>query len=206
MGRQKQHGEVVRNALLAAAEKIVEMHGISALSVRSVADAVETTTRAVYSVFGSKDGLLEALATRLFEILNEAIDGCETSGDPVADVLTISIDGFRRTALDHPALYGLVFLRVAPELRLGPLFNNVADSAFSRLQAHLARISATDDRDDLFAMATAVHALTEGLASMELRGMIQADTDAVQIWRDALHALITGFGRPPLGRGFASGE
>ena len=40
--------------------------GPDAASVRAVADAVGTTTGGVYSLFGSKQGLLEALASRLF--------------------------------------------------------------------------------------------------------------------------------------------
>lgn len=197
MGRRREHGEATRAALLAAAERLVENHGADAASVRAVADAVGTTTRAVYTVFGSKDGLLEALATRLFEELAAAIDACRSTDDPVADVVTISVDGFRRTALTHPALYGLVFLRVVPDLRLGPGFNQAAAGAFGRLQAHLARVRAdgglgettTDDA------ARAVHALTEGLATMELRGMIDTATDAERIWRAAVTALVHGFSR-----------
>ena len=102
--------------------------------MRGIAEAVGTSTRAVYSVFGSKDGLLEALATQLFEMLAEAIDACGRTDDPLADIVTASIDGFRRTALEHPALYGLVFLRVVPELQLGPRFNDAAAAALDRLR------------------------------------------------------------------------
>ena len=70
MGRPREHDERTRAALLAAAERIVAEGGPAALSVRAVADAAGTTTRAVYSLFGSKDGLLvEALARDAFEFL-----------------------------------------------------------------------------------------------------------------------------------------
>ena len=70
MGRPREHDEQTRAALLAAAEQIVADGGPAALSVRAVAEAAGTTTRAVYSLFGSKDGLLvEALARDAFEFL-----------------------------------------------------------------------------------------------------------------------------------------
>jgi len=200
MGRPREHDARTRAALLAAAERLIEQRGPEAATVRAVADAVGASTRAVYSVFGSKDGLLEALATRLFEMLSEAIDACGSTDDPAADVVTASLDGFRRTALEHPALYGLVFLRVVPDLRLGPQFTEAAGAAFQRLRAHLDRLDHVTGLggrscDDA---ARAVHALTEGLAGMELRGMIGADGGAERVWRDALTALVQGFSAAPV--------
>jgi Tetracyclin repressor-like, C-terminal domain len=134
------------------------------------------------------------LAIRLFELLSEAIDACPSTDDPLADIVTVSLDGFRRTALEHPSLYGLVFLRIVPDLRLGPEFSAVAFGAFGRLEAHIARLE-RDGRLGQVAVsdaATAVHALTEGLASMELRGMLHGDA-AEHVWRISITALLGGF-------------
>lgn len=195
MGRPKEHDNSTRLALLTAAEQLIESQGPDAASVRGVAEAGGTTTRAVYSVFGSKAGMLAALATRLFEMLVEAIDGCEPTTDPARDVVTISLDGFRRTALEHPALYGLVFLRIVPTLRLGAEFTDAAAHAFGRLEASLRRVQAAGR---LGAMtphnaAQAVHALTEGLATMELRGTFASTSDAEKVWHHAVTALVNGF-------------
>src|SRR4051794_19256620 len=139
MGRPREHDDDIRLALLAAAEGLVERDGAEALSVRGVADIVGTTTRAIYSVFGSKAGLLEALAARLFELLSEAIDAVELTDDPAADLVAASLQGFRRTALEHAALYNLVFLRVVPDLALGAHFEEVAGRAFGRLEVLVRR-------------------------------------------------------------------
>ena len=69
MGRPREHNEATATALLEAAERTVQAAGLEALSVRGVADDVGTTTRAVYTLFGSKDGLLVALGTRAFAML-----------------------------------------------------------------------------------------------------------------------------------------
>ena len=67
MGRPREHDERTRAALREAAERLVAAGGPGALSVRAVAEEAGTTTRAVYSVFGSKEGLVvDALARDAF--------------------------------------------------------------------------------------------------------------------------------------------
>ena len=58
MGRPREHNERTASALLETAERTIEEHGIGALSLRELASDAGTTTRAVYSLFGSKEGLL----------------------------------------------------------------------------------------------------------------------------------------------------
>ena len=193
MGRPKEHDEATRTALLEAAERLVDDHGPDAVAVRTVADAVGTTTRAVYSLFGSKQGLLEALATRLFEELGQAIDRVPLTEDPITDVVEVGVHAFRETALAHPSLYRLVFLRVVPDLRLGHQFGAVASAAFGRLEARVARLGSSDPPETVHERALAVHALTEGLASMELRGNMLDPVRAEAVWRESLTALVGGF-------------
>lgn len=195
MGRPKEHDDATRTALLEAAERLIDEHGPDAASVRAVADEVGATTRAVYSVFGSKRGLLEALATRLFEALNQAIDALPVTDDPAADLVEVGLQGFRRTVLEHPRLYSLVFLRVIPDLELGPDFGQVAYEAFGRMQARVERLEPAGSTDGtvLHRRALAFHALTEGLASMEVRGQMLDQVDAERVWRDALTSLVRGF-------------
>ena len=122
VGRPREHDETTRAALLAAAERLIDEEGPDAAGVRCVADAVGTSTRAVYSVFGSKQGLLEALAIRFFEELQAATDAVRLTDDPAADLINAAMNAWRRTVLRHPSVYRLVFLRLVPDLELGPEF------------------------------------------------------------------------------------
>lgn len=195
MGRPKEHNAATRAALLQAAEQMIATHGMDALSIRGVADAVGTTTRAVYSLFESKAGLLQALAVRLFELLDEAIGTVALTDDPREDLAAAAIDGFRRVAIEHPSLYSLVFLRVVPDLQLGSDFSAIASATFARLEALVARVAEDDAGDiDVPQLALAVHALTEGLASVELRQGV-ANPAAEQLWHDSVIALVDGFPR-----------
>lgn len=195
MGRPREHDERTRLALLEAAERVAEQDGPAAVTIRTVADAAGTTTRAVYSLFGSKAGLLDALAARLFELLAEAVDAVPATDDPVADVVTASIDGFRAVAIGHPSLYSLVFLQVVPDLPRGPHYRDAAGAAFGRLEALMRRVQAAGGLRDVSARqaAQAVHALTEGLATVELRDGMPGHDRAEQHWRVCLNALLRGW-------------
>jgi AcrR family transcriptional regulator len=190
VGRPKEHGEATRAALLSAAERLIDQGGPDAASVRAVADEVGTSTRAVYSGFGSKQGLLEALAIRFFDELQAATSAIPLTDDPVADLVNAAMNAWRRTVLRHPSLYRLIFLRLVPDLELGPEFGQVAYGALGQLQALVERVA---PGPDVHERALAWHALTEGLASMEVRGQMLDTLNAERIWRNALEALVRGF-------------
>jgi AcrR family transcriptional regulator len=50
-----------------------EVGGPDAVSIRAVAGEVGTTTRAVYSLYGSKQSLMDALAARAFDLLRDGV-------------------------------------------------------------------------------------------------------------------------------------
>ena len=116
MGRPKEHDEQTAAALLDAAERIAEQDGLAALSVRRVANEVGTTTRAVYSLFGAKEGLVAALGARAFDLLGATVAALPTTGDPAADLVRAGLV-FRRFTREHPALFriGVQHIDVPPE-------------------------------------------------------------------------------------------
>src|SRR5262245_27977339 len=113
MGRPKQHDEKTAAALLDAAERKVAESDVDALSLREVAREAGTTTRAVYSLFGSKEQLIGALGARAYELLKEGLEELPVTDDPRRDVVEASIM-FRRFALGHPALFSIAFHRADP--------------------------------------------------------------------------------------------
>jgi AcrR family transcriptional regulator len=198
MGRPRRHGARTAESLLDAAERIVESEGLDALTVRRVADAVGTTTRAVYSVFGSKDGLVVALGARAFELLRADIEALATTRDPAADLVEAGVGVFRRFATEHPALFRIGVQHSFPDARLAAGFRDVAAVALAGLATRVERLEAAGllggrpVRDAV----RAFHALCEGLAAIELRGLLPAGEEE-RIWRDALAALVQGFASQP---------
>ena len=198
MGRPREHNEHTAAALLEAAEQTVQTAGLEGLSVRGLADSVGTTTRAVYSLFGSKDGLLVALGARAFTMLGAAIAGLPTTEDPAADLVDAGVAVFRRFAIGHPSLFriGVQQTMCSPELARD--FANAAAEAFAGLEARVTRLEAAGllGSRSVRDAACEFHALCEGLAAVELRGRMTSGEEA-RIWRDALTALVAGFTRTP---------
>jgi AcrR family transcriptional regulator len=198
VGRPKAHDARTAAALLDAAERLVQARGIDALSLRRVATAAGTTTRAVYSVYGNKAGLLAALGVRAFELLGTAVTALPSTDDPAADLVTAGVTVFRRFAVDHPSLF-----RIGMQHRLpaAPLTGDVREAAAQALTGLLARIARLEQAGLLGARtvaqaAWAFHALCEGLAAAELRRGLPPGQEE-QLWRDALAALVAGFAAAP---------
>jgi AcrR family transcriptional regulator len=199
MGRPREHDEHTRAALLEAAERIVAARGPAALSVRAVAEAAGTTTRAVYSLFGSKDGLLvEALARDAFEFLYTEIAKLQETDDPASDLIDVGLLVVRRLVRDHPALYRIAFQRIVPGLEAGPELAATRQRAWEQLVAKVERLGAAGLLGDKTAPEAAVEfiAMTDGLGSAELRGAVLRllpEGNEETAWRNALTSVVRGW-------------
>ena len=180
-------------ALLAAAERIVERHGLDRLSLRKLAEAASTTTRAVYSLFGNKEGLIVALARRAFELLGAEVQALPKTTDAAHDLVEAGL-AFRRFALDHPALFRLAVQQTLAPAALTAHSRAAAADAMQELKARIGRLEAAGSLGarSVDTAACEFHALCEGLAAIELRNTLGADPG--HVWSDALRALVNGFG------------
>ena len=197
MGRPREHDERTAAALLAAAERAVEKGGAEELSVRGVADAIGTTTRAVYSLFGSKDGLIAALGAEAFEFLRAGLEALPLTDDPAADLVETGLV-FRRLAIERPALYSIGIQRDLPAPPPWQAVCDAADAAFAVLLERIARLEPAGLLGDRTVIEATLqfHALCEGLAAVESRRMFSED-EAERLWRGALGALVRGFAAAP---------
>jgi AcrR family transcriptional regulator len=201
VGRPREHDDETRAALRAAAERLVDKGGPAALTVRGVAREAGTTTRAVYSVFGSKDGLLvDALAQGAFEFLFERIGALKETDDAAADLIDLGMNGFRPLVLEHPALYRIAFQRAIPGMQAGPELTAARTRAWTQLVAKVGRLEPLGLLGTKSVAEAAVEfvAMLEGLGNAELRGAVLRNLpegDEERAWRDALGTVIAGFGR-----------
>ena len=198
MGRPRVHDARTAAALLSRAEEIVEAEGLDALTVRRVAAAAGTTTRAVYTAFGSKDALVIALGARGFDLLRDALEALPETADPAADMVEAGVSVFRRFAMEHPTLFRISIQRTLPDPALFAGYVDAARLAMRALQGRIARLEAAGRLGGrpVSDAATEFHALCEGLAAIELRGMLEAGEEE-RIWRSALGALVRGFALRP---------
>jgi AcrR family transcriptional regulator len=198
MGRRKLHGDRTAEALLETAERVVETEGLEALTVRRVAEDAGTTTRAVYTTYGSKEGLVVALGRRAFDYLREGLERLPPTTDPAADLVDAGVLVFRRLVVDHPSLFRIgVLWDALPDSQLVAGFRSEQRSALAGLRDLVARLEAAHvlGGRSVPDAAREFHALCEGLAAMELRSLLP-DGEEERIWRDALTTLVRGFDRP----------
>lgn len=95
--------DLIRHAAAAIADG-----GVSHLSLRAVATAAGTSTNAVYTLFGGKDGLVEAAVATAAAGFTQAQRAVGVSADPLADLLGLG-QAYRSWAVKHPALYAVMF-------------------------------------------------------------------------------------------------
>ena len=209
MGRPREHDEATGEALLDAAEALLTAGGVDAVSVRAVADAAGTSTRAVYSRFGSKDGLTEALAQRGYLLLAGLVDAVEPTADPAADLVAAGIEGFRRFALERPQLFQITFARRPPGIGDGEATRAALLASYDALVAWIRRAQEAGALADHppNAIAFVFHATCEGLANNELAsqpppagaGMWprRGHTHQLDLWYLGLGALVRGLAPEP---------
>lgn len=100
--------EQTRSQIIEAGVRLVEREGLRALSARNLAAEVGTSTMTVYSRFGSMSGVLDAVASALFDRFTGALAQVPQSADPVADFfLTGAV--YHNFALEHPPCYVFMF-------------------------------------------------------------------------------------------------
>ncbi|MDX1658693.1 MAG: TetR/AcrR family transcriptional regulator [Nitriliruptorales bacterium] len=205
MGRPREHDETTAEALLDAGEELLATGGQDAVSVRAVTRAVEVPTRAVYSLFGSKAGLLQALAARGYRLLADRVDGVAATDDALADLVAAGMEGFRPFALAHPGLFRLTFQRVPAEVVSDATVSEAAFASYRSLVRWIERAQESGAIDGRPAeeLAFAFHSCCLGLATSELSREPPPvggnfwepvrDVDGADLWRGALEALVTGF-------------
>jgi AcrR family transcriptional regulator len=195
MGRPKEHDETTRERLMDAAEHLSATYGWDALTVRGIAEEAGTSTRAVYALFGSKQGLEEALHEVMFTRLRDLLRACERTDDPRRDVAVQAL-AYRQWAVERPERYTLAMHRFIGQ-RSRPRSDEglaVSRDALDALRQAVLRCEAAGlllgDRDPED-VVTHLRAMAHGLASFENLGLLGPDPEAQ--WLAAVSAQLDGY-------------
>lgn len=191
MPRPREHDEHTRERLLVAAGAALSREGAAGLSVRRLSDEVGVSTRAVYSLFGSKEGLVREMFVAGFAGLADELDAAAGAEDPVEEIRDLA-DAYRRSALTRPHLYDVMFACPVPEFEPSAADGALALSTLDRLRAAVRRaVEGGRIAGDVEEVTIGLWGLVHGLASLELAGTPDdLDTDAV--WHRAVDAMLRG--------------
>jgi AcrR family transcriptional regulator len=195
MGRPKEHDEATRERLLQAAEDLSATHGWEALTVRRIAEEAGTSTRALYALFDSKQGLEQALHQVMFTRLRDLLQARERSDDPRRDI-AIQALAYRQWAVERPERYALAMHRFLGQ-RSRPRSDEglaVSREALDELRQAVRRchdagllLGGRDPED----VVTHLRATVHGLAEFENLGLLGPDPEAQ--WIAAVSAQLDGY-------------
>ena len=160
----------MEQALLEAAARLLEAEGPEALSVRRIAGEAGVAPMGVYSRFGGKTGVVEALFRAGFDQLRDRLLEVGTS-DPI-EALAAGCDQYRQFALERPTVYSVMFDRVIGDTPSVECKVHAAD-AFNVVVVAIERGQAAGRivEGDPIELAQRVWSSCHGAVSLELRGM-----------------------------------
>jgi AcrR family transcriptional regulator len=178
--RGEAHGDTLRVAMLDAAGALLHAEGPQALTTRRLADAVGTSTQAIYTLFGGKEGIVRAMYLEGFDRLEECLTAVDASA-AAPDYLLGLGRAYRTAARQSPHYYDVMFGRPVPEFE--PRTDDVERSMAT--QAVLTRgvvrcvesgmLRADADPAEISAFLWAV---AHGLVSLELTGHLDLGNDS----------------------------
>ncbi|AQZ64695.1 Transcriptional regulator, TetR family [[Actinomadura] parvosata subsp. kistnae] len=173
---QKEGQSVVRAAVLDAAKRLLVSEGPAALTVRRISGEVGCSTKVIYTLFGGKDGLGEALWLEGFARFERWLLAVPPSDDPF-ERLHAGLMAYREYALSEPDYYRVMFQGALPGLKPGPEAVEAAKRTFELLlrdvvdclDAGLLRGAEAREIADVLWMA--VH----GAVGLEISGFFDRD-------------------------------
>lgn len=183
-----------RTAILQAAIRILHDQGAGALTVRSVATAAGCSTTGVYTWFGGKNGLVEAIFVDGFQRFGQTLAAVPAHGNQL-DHLSSLAHAYRQWALSNPTHYMVMFGRAVPDFEAGEEALVTARSTFTGLvTAMTAAVEAGVIAGDPVQLAHHLWAGIHGYVSLELSDMDMADSTALRdrAFTAGLHMLLRG--------------
>ena len=169
--RPYHHGNL-REALLKAAERALEDRGLQSMSLRELSRELGVTHASPRRHFADKQDLIDALAVRGFERMDEILSrAAKNNGQVFKTRLTKFARAYVGFALKHPALCGLMFEAKhrpgAPKELL-----QASDKAFSHGRALFADGQASGEvvEGDPNRLALVAYASLQGLISISTDG------------------------------------
>lgn len=197
--------------ILAAASRLLATEGPAALRVRRIADEAGTSTMGVYTRFGGKEGVVNALFLEGFQGLSEELRAVGASDNPLADLVEMG-RAYRRYALAHATHYQVMFGAAVPGFEPDDAAVAVAGDTFEALVVSVRR--AVDagllSGGTAEQLAYVCWAQVHGLVSLELADMGDDDGPAgrsacvvgestkewlADVYEIAIHNVVHGMAR-----------
>lgn len=192
--RPKTYPDDLRDRLVAGAIECLRHDLPSHMSLRELAASVDTSTNAIYTLFGSKDDLIEAVIVAVKPSFASALVDASREGDGL-DALRNCMVHYRDWSVQNPGLYRLLIGSDAN----GGVFA-VGDQAFAAIYDLVAKL--IDDglirEDDPQLVTLSLWMSMHGLVMTEISTAAAGwgDEDCTRILTYHLDAALRGIAAP----------
>ncbi len=188
-----------RTRVVEIAARLLAEEGPHALSLRRLATAAGGSTQLVYTLFGGKPGLADALYAEGFRRLGDAVGSALAAdaapvGDP-ARLLTLA-RAYRRFAVAEPAFFSVMFGPVIPGFTPGRATRDASrERSFGRVVTAVQECldAGTLRAPAALPLAEACWTATHGVAALRHAGLLQGDADTLG---DSLVQVVVDAHRP----------
>lgn len=183
--------ENTREAILSAALRVLAEEGHQALTVRRIATEAGCSTIGVYTWFGGKDGLVDAIFVEGFTSFAAALRSARTRRGPMGKARALAY-AYRTWALSHPMHYQVMFHRVVDSHKASDQAIIAGTDSYAALQEAIAEAAGRGElhATDLEAVAMMVWATVHGLVSLQLiAGQRPNDIDSSRTIDDRAYEL-----------------
>ncbi|TNM48285.1 TetR family transcriptional regulator [Nocardioides albidus] len=186
MPRPRIRTEELANEIRRAALEIVRTEGLDAMTTRRVASAAGTNIAALNQLFGSRDGLVNAVALEGFELLAASLPSADRG---LREGLGEYADAYRRFSRAEPALAEVMSMRPVS----GPIPDGHGALRCRQVVVDILRSTSELDADDIEPHAVAFAALLAGLAVQERNGLLgRTAAHQDRVWRVAVAVFAAG--------------
>ncbi|HVA59469.1 MAG TPA: TetR-like C-terminal domain-containing protein [Mycobacteriales bacterium] len=192
----KAHTARLASRLVDEAGRLLAAEGPAALTLRRLASVSGTSTMAVYTLFGDKQGLLAAMHREGFTRLGGALEAVAAGSLEGLGDLGMA---YRDVALANPHLYALMFGGAVPNFAPDAEGEARAEAAYRPLVEAVQRCLDASLLVGPGAEPIAFHlwAVSHGMVSLELAGHVPGDAAAREAsYRDALIYSVLPFLSP----------
>lgn len=162
----------VESVVVSAAIDLVDRHGADAVTVRGLAAEAGVSPMTIYNHFGDMAGVFDAVFIEGFDLLTDYVRDDGGNAEPFA-ALRHRGHRYRDFALENPALYDVMFLRVVPGFEPSDDALLHAAVAFGCLEGSVLRLADAGfvERASIPLVAQQLWSALHGAVALELRGM-----------------------------------
>jgi AcrR family transcriptional regulator len=194
--RAKQRTPELREHVLRVALATLAAEGVAGFTTRKVARGADTSTPAVYELFGDKAGLVREVFFEGFRLLGERLDRLDETDDPLADLAGVA-RVYRAFVRENPVLADVMFSRPFADFDPGPADlaagAAVREHVIARVRRCIEAGAISSDQGDETDVAHVLVALAQGLAAQEAAGWLGRSPASIdRRWDLAVTALLDG--------------